>query len=195
MQVKSIDEVMLGYEQLETYYDASARAMWFSMAPRPRPCCTWELVKDILRFQQSMRAFLDSRDPHQPPPIHYLIFGSNVPGVFSLGGDLALFRSIILAKNRDSLAQYAEQCVTILYNHMTGLGKKLMTISLLQGDALGAGFESALSSSVVIAERGIRAGFPEIIFNLIPGHVAYHLLARRKDPAHAEKIILGGRLY
>jgi len=40
-----------------------------------------------------------------------------------------------------------------------------MTISLVQGDALGGGFEFALSSNLIVAERGVRMGFPEIIFD------------------------------
>jgi len=45
----------------------------------------------------------------------------------------------------------------------------LTTISLAQGDALGGGFEAALSCSVIIAERRARFGFPEVMFNLFPG--------------------------
>jgi DSF synthase len=38
-------------------------------------------------------------------------------------------------------------------------------------------------------------GLPEILFNLFPGMGAYSLLARKLDPARAERMILSGRMY
>jgi DSF synthase len=65
----------------------------------------------------------------------------------------------------------------------------------VQGQALGGGFETALSCDAIIAERSSRLGFPEILFNLFPGMGAYNLLARRVGPALAERIILSGETY
>ena len=44
----------------------------------------------------------------------------------------------------------------------------MTTISLVQGDALGGGFESALSSDIIVAEESAQLGLPEILFNLFP---------------------------
>jgi len=71
----------------------------------------------------------------------------------------------------------------------------VVTISLVQGDALGGGFEAALTSDIIIAERRSQMGFPEILFNLFPGMGAYSFLARKIGPIQAEKIILSGKLY
>jgi DSF synthase len=71
----------------------------------------------------------------------------------------------------------------------------LNTISLIQGDALGGGFEAALSSNIIIAERGCKMGLPEVLFNLFPGMGAYSLLSRKIGFAAAEQMILSGRLY
>ena len=71
----------------------------------------------------------------------------------------------------------------------------MTTISLIQGEALGGGFESALSSNVIIAERRARMGFPEILFNLFPGMGAYSLLSRRLGMKRAEDMIFSGRIY
>ena len=48
------------------------------------------------------------------------------------------------------------------------------TISLVQGDALGGGFEAALCGDIIIAEKQARFGFPEVLFNLFPGMGAYN---------------------
>jgi DSF synthase len=71
----------------------------------------------------------------------------------------------------------------------------MTTISLVQGEALGGGFETALSSNVIIAERRARMGMPEILFNLFPGMGAYSLLGRRIGMKRAEDMILSGRIY
>ena len=68
----------------------------------------------------------------------------------------------------------------------------LTTITLVQGDALGGGFEAAISSNVVIAEKSAKFGLPEVLFNLIPGMGAYSFLVRRTSPDLAEKIIMSG---
>src|SRR6185436_8275618 len=70
----------------------------------------------------------------------------------------------------------------------------MTTISLVQGDALGGGFEAALTSDVIIAEESAQMGLPEILFNLFPGMGAYRLLARRIGMRAAEEFILSGKV-
>ena len=70
----------------------------------------------------------------------------------------------------------------------------MTTITLVQGDALAGGFEAAISSNVVIAEKSAKFGLPEVLFNLIPGMGAYSFLVRRTGPDLAEKIIMSGEL-
>ena len=65
----------------------------------------------------------------------------------------------------------------------------------MQGDALGGGFECALSSSVLIAEEDARMGFPEILFNLFPGMGAYSFLSRKVGRRITEELITSGAIY
>jgi DSF synthase len=123
------------------------------------------------------------------------VIASTVPHVFNLGGDLDLFRSLALTGDRGGLMDYARGCIDALYANIAHFGQDVTTISLVQGEALGGGFETALSSDVVIAERGTRMGFPEILCNLFPGMGAYSLLSRKLDPKRAEKMILSGKIY
>ena len=90
---------------------------------------------------------------------------------------------------------YAIACIDVLYLNHTGLNNNTTTIALVQGDALGGGFEAAISSDVVIAERHAKMGMPEILFNLFPGMGAYSFLSRKVGSVQAEKMILGGKLY
>jgi DSF synthase len=70
----------------------------------------------------------------------------------------------------------------------------LTTISLVQGDALGGGFECAMSSDVLVAEESAQLGLPEILFNLFPGMGAVSLLTRRIGLRAAEELILSGKV-
>jgi DSF synthase len=64
----------------------------------------------------------------------------------------------------------------------------------VQGDALGGGFEAALTSDVIVAEESAQMGLPEILFNLFPGMGACSLLTRRIGPRAAEDLILSGKI-
>lgn len=180
------------YEQLKTFYDAKYKTGWFSMRGFPRPCFTPTLLQDIASyFSQVKQEMLAS----QGDKYDFLVLSSDINGVFNLGGDLDLFASLIKEQDGDGLLRYAISCIDVLYANMVHLNTDLTTISLVKGDALGGGFEAALSSNVLVAEKGTKLGLPEVLFNLFPGMGAYSLLSRKIGTAKAEKMILSGKLY
>jgi DSF synthase len=65
----------------------------------------------------------------------------------------------------------------------------------VQGDALGGGFEAALSCQTIVAEKGVGMGFPEVLFDLFPGMGAYSFLCQRVSPKFAEEMMLNGTVY
>jgi DSF synthase len=132
---------------------------------------------------------------HGSPSIKYIVFGSYKPGVFSLGGDLGLFTECIEAGDRDKLSMYMKLSIDVMYSIYTNMNTPITTISLIRGNALGAGFEGALSCDYMIAEEHVQLGFPEVLFNMFPGMGAYSFLARRIDPVRVENMILSGRIY
>ncbi len=157
---------------------------------------TPELLEDLRRGQSAVRRRVAHETEHGAEDrLRYQVFASSVPGVFSLGGDLRLFRRHILARNRRALREYALSCIDVVHDNATGYGLPITTISLVQGDALGGGFEAALAAHVVVAERRCKMGLPEILFNLFPGMGAVQLLTRRLPPARAEAFIASGRTY
>jgi DSF synthase len=83
----------------------------------------------------------------------------------------------------------------VLYRQYVGHDLPLTTISLVQGECLGGGFEAALSSDVLVAEKGARFGFPEILFNMFPGMGAYTFLERRLGQRATEDLISSGKIY
>ncbi|MDZ7282155.1 crotonase/enoyl-CoA hydratase family protein [Sphingomonas sanguinis] len=181
----------LSFDQLVSRYDGRTQTLWTDMRPRTRPSFNPDLLRDFERWQDGIVQAVDTG----ALPIRYLVLGSRFPGVFSLGGDLDLFAQAIRDRNHDALAHYGHRCVRILYRNMRGLERPIVTIGLVEGDALGGGFEALLSFHVVIAERGTSFGLPETMFGLFPGMGAHCFLSRRLGAARAERMILSGRTY
>jgi len=178
--------------QLKTYYDSKNKIGWFLMKAEPRPTFTLQLLDEISAYLDNVKQEMKETSNRK---YDYLVVGSDVQGVFNLGGDLELFSQYIETDDRQGLLDYAIKCIDILYQNMFHYQLDLTTISLIQGDALGGGFEAALSSNIIIAERGVKMGLPEVLFNLFPGMGAYSLLSRKIGFAAAEKMILSGCLY
>lgn len=132
-------------------------------------------------------------------PMHSVrnrVLFSSRPAVFSLGGDLVFFRECIQRRDSVSLRDYAVTAVDAIWESVTGSGiDDLVSIALVQGEAQGGGFEAALASHVLVAERGAWFGFPEGLFGLFPGMGAKQLLTARTSPDKASKIIGSARRY
>lgn len=180
------------YAQLKTHYDAKYKIGWFLMNSFPRPCFTPTLLADISSYFDTVKIEMKETNNSK---YDFIVLDSNMEGVFNLGGDLGLFSSLIQQKDRDGLLAYAMSCINVLYDNMIHLNIEATTIALVKGDALGGGFEAALSSNLLIAERGAKLGLPEVLFNLFPGMGAFTLLSRKVGATLAEEIILSGKLY
>jgi DSF synthase len=182
--------------QYETEFEPATGTVWGYFNPRGTACYSLGLLKDILAHDQQLvanGARVDIDGVQQQ--VNYYVTASRVPKVFNLGGDLALFVLLIKARDRDALAHYARLCIDNVYPRTQNFFSPTLTkIALVQGDALGGGFECALASDLIIAEEGTQLGFPEILFNLFPGMGAYSLLSRRIGMRAAEELILSGRV-
>src|SRR3546814_11545705 len=86
--------------------------------------------------------------------------------VFNLGGDLNLFSQLIRTRDRDGLLRYATECVDSIHLLHTRLHPAAHTVALVDGDALGGGFELALARPTTVAQSGVPMGFPEGLFRL-----------------------------
>jgi DSF synthase len=182
--------------QLRAHFDKETRALWSRWAPEPRPCFNPALLADIRAFQEYLAGTGGTIDCYgEEHPIEYVVLASATQGVFNLGGDLDLFKQLIDTRDRQGLLRYGRACIDVLYRQYIGHELPLTTISLVQGECLGGGFEAALSSDVLIAEKSARFGFPEIIFNLFPGMGAYSFLERRIGQRGAEELITSGKIY
>lgn len=188
-------KIFCDYQELSLRYDVKNRAIWCYFNPAPRPCFSLNMLQEMRQVQQNIINYFNTIEGKSEPLVRYLVIHSQVPGIYNLGGDLALFSRLIKQKNRQQLLDYAKQCIEICYLNNVNLHLPITTISLVEGSAFGGGFESALSSNILIATKNAEMGFPEIRFNLFPGMGAYSFLARTCGMAIAEKMICSGKIY
>jgi len=179
--------------EFDLQYDADQKILWCYFDFTGRPCFSSTVLEEAQRIQRLVRTL--GEEAPEEGPIRYLVLGSRAPGVWNLGGDLELFAELIRRGDRTALARYAQACCEVGYTNATLYGLPIITVALVQGEALGGGFEAALSSNVIVAERSARFGLPEILFNLFPGMGAYTFLSRRVAPGLAERMILSGEIY
>ena len=182
--------------QLRVSFDKQMRAMWSRWAPEPRACFNPALLASIRSYYDFLAASGGQVEClGEDHPIEYVVLASDTPGVFNLGGDLDLFRQLIDTRDRAGLLRYGRACIDVLYRNYISHDLPVTTISLVQGECLGGGFEAALSSDVIIAEKCARFGFPEILFNMFPGMGAYSFLERRIGQRQAEEVLTSGKIY
>ena len=177
---------------LKTHYDEKYRVSWCYMQPEGRPCFTPELLKSLMSYVRKLQLEVVQ---HEGQKFDYMVLASSVKQVFNLGGDLDLFFRSVTNGDRETLHDYAMACIDVLYEYMVHFSIDLTTISLVQGDALGGGFETALGAHVIIAEKGVKMGFPESLFNLFPGMGAWTILSRKLGANAAERMMLDGSLH
>jgi DSF synthase len=183
-------------QQVDTIYDPNLRTLWKYMKPIGIPCFNQHMLEELHYVFNELQTYQGRIvEDDNWVPVDYSVIASRRSGVFNLGGDLMLFLNLIKEKDREGLLNYAMYCVDSLYMRIIGYDASTITISLVQGDALGGGFELALASDLIVAEAGTRMGLPEILFNLFSGMGAYSFLARRIGARQTEAMLLSGNVY
>jgi DSF synthase len=183
------------YQQITTRFDSEFGVMWSVMQPEPRPCfskiCLNDLLQHHTHLQNTQGEIVVNTKLQQ---VNYLVLASRVDGVFNLGGDLSVFRELIIAQDRAHLFEYAKLCIDNLWTFYN-MQAPITTVALVQGQAMGGGFESALSAHILIAEKSAMMGLPEVLFNLFPGMGALSFLSRKIGMQAAEKMVRSGKIY
>lgn len=184
------------YSQLEIEYQSDLNTLFSWMNPEPRPCFTPTLLAEFERSEN----LLELHQGHinyegAPARVGCVVFGNKSPGVFNLGGDLNMFVQAIMRQDRSAIHAYARLCVDLIYRRHSGFGANITTIALVQGKALGGGFECALACDLIVAERSSTFSLPESLFNLFPGMGALSFLARKVGLAKAEQLCASAEVY
>lgn len=186
-----IDRKLFELQELEVLYRPEEATLWTYMRPEGRPSFTPTMLYD---FEAWQRLIVENFGAGEVP-LRYLVLGSRASGVFCFGGDLQLFERLIRSRDREALVRYGYRCVEILHRNMHALDLPMLTVGLVQGAALGGGFEALLSFDYIVAERDATFGLPEILFGLFPGMGAHSILSRKLGSAMADRLIVSNQTY
>jgi DSF synthase len=183
------------FHEIMVRHDKQDQIFWCFMNQTGRPSYTYSLGAEIQEVQDWIADNYAFPANGGPDDLRYFVCGSKTPGIYNLGGDLRHFAECIRNRDLAAMRKYAETCVRMQHANSNAFGAPIVTFALVQGDALGGGFEHALAFDVLVAEKSARLGLPEIVFNLFPGMGAYSFLLRRVGRKLAEQFILEGKIY
>lgn len=186
--------------RLETRFDTALfNTLWITLKKNPAggyPNFALALLRDMQALVRAIKEG-DGRWRHagDAMPIHYAVLKSDDPSYFSVGGDLSHFRHCIGHRDREALHRYSRLCLDVVYDWAHSWAHGVTTIALVQGRALGGGFETALSTDFLISEEHSEFSFPEIKFGLFPCSGGMSFLARRVGAYQAERMMTDLRIY
>jgi DSF synthase len=186
------------YDQISTRFDQDHEALWTYMQQENRvPCANSDLMRDLYDHHNEITntgGYIQIQD--EKHKIRYSVLASKTPGYFQMGGDLILMADAARNKDRTKLTTYANNSLEVIAQRIFSFNlPSLITISLVQGQTLGAGIEAAMTSDIFIAERQSTFSFPEIIFNMFPGMGAHSLLSRKVGLSVANRMIIDAKQY
>ena len=187
----AIPNELFELNELDVLYEDRSATLWSFINPEGRPSFTPAMLDDFEAWQDLIEAGFGPGKV----PLRYLVLGSRSPDVFCFGGDLDLFQRLIRKRDRDALVDYGHRCCRILERNIRTLEIPMLTIGMVQGTALGGGFEALLSFDYIVAEKQATFGLPEIMFGLFPGMGAHAFLSRKLGSAMADRIIVSNETF
>lgn len=186
----------LNARNLVNSFDQTRGIFWSSMKPENGGgCFTLPLLHDMHQLAGDLGRYHEAMQSVGSAGPSYFVSSSSIPGTYNLGGDLALFADKIRRGERESIGEYAHACIDVVYANSKAFDLPIITMALLQGDALGGGLECALSYDLIVAERGSKLGLPEPLFNLFPGMGALSFLTRKIGSSKAEHLVQCGKTF
>lgn len=163
--------------------------IWVDMQYASVPAFSLDLLRSLCQMQRDVESDIEKG---VIKPSYLVVKSSTYSDAFGVGGDLAHFLACIEKNDRQGLKDYAEACVDALIGNQS---PHYTSIALVDGECLGGGFETALSCNLIIAEKGVKFGFPEIMFGMFPGMGSVSFLSRRVNPGLAKRLVSEPRLY
>jgi enoyl-CoA hydratase/carnithine racemase len=121
------------------------------------------------------------------PDVRVLVLASAIPGYFSAGADLKVFRNM----KGEGMRRWAERCHEIV-RLLRGSPKPLL--AAIRGTAVGGGFEMTLHCDLRFAASDARFGQPEIKIGFLPPIATTQALARLIGRSRAIRYLYDGTL-
>jgi enoyl-CoA hydratase len=127
---------------------------------------------------------------------HALILHSTLKAGFSAGADLRELYKRMQGMDKGAAVRGVREFLERIHRVMNALdAAPLTTIAAVHGVTFGGGFELALVSDIIIADRMARFCFPELRLGLIPGFGGIPRLKRDLGNAVVRDLLLTGRSF
>ena len=140
---------LAAYQELDVSLDAQTKALWCFMRPIRAPSITPTILHDFLDLHSRITSGSLLKTYDNATALKYYIQGSHIPGIYNLGGDLAFIIECVQIGDRESLSRYAHDCVQVVFNISTGFNRNVVSIAVVEGDALGGALK--LYCAVIIS--------------------------------------------
>ncbi len=169
--------------------DEEYKILWVGIDLQDKLCYSINFLDNLSHVKDLMIYMIKKEN------IKYVVAYSLNKGVWNLGGDLEFFVSCIRNNNKKALQDYAYKCIDLVYNFNSNYELNIFSTCVVQGNAFGGGFESALSGNFIIAEQSAKFSFPEVIFGTFPGMGAYSFLTKKVGFNRANDIINSNKTF
>jgi enoyl-CoA hydratase/carnithine racemase len=127
---------------------------------------------------------------------HAVILYSTLKAGFSAGADLRELYERSQGMEKSAAVRGVREFLERIHRVMNALdAAPLTTIAAVHGVTFGGGFELALVSDIIIADRMARFCFPELRLGLIPGFGGIPRLKRDLGNAVVRDLLLTGRSF
>lgn len=174
---------------LRVKIDDEFKILWVGIDLQDKLCYSINFLENLTHVKELIIYLIKKEN------IKYVVAYSLNKGVWNLGGDLEYFVSCIRSNNKKNLQDYAYKCIDLVYNYNSNYELDVFSSCVVQGNAFGGGFESALSGNYIIAEDSAKFSFPEVIFGTFPGMGAYSFLTKKVGFNKANEIINSNKTY
>jgi len=151
-----------------------------------------EIGSETLEELEELAAAL----PELAQTAHALILHSTIKAGFSAGADLRELYARMQGMEKGVAVRGVREFLERIHRVMNALdAAPLTTIAAVHGVTFGGGFELALVSDIIIADRMARFCFPELRLGLIPGFGGIPRLKRDVGNAVVRDLLLTGRSF
>lgn len=151
-----------------------------------------EIGSETLEELEKLAAAL----PELSSDAHAVILYSTLKAGFSAGADLRELYQRMQGMEKGAAVRGVREFLERIHRVMNALdAAPLTTIAAVHGVTFGGGFELALVSDIIIADRMARFCFPELRLGLIPGFGGIPRLKRDLGNAVVRDLLLTGRSF
>ncbi len=134
---------------LRVKIDEEYKILWVGIDLQDKLCYSINFLDNLTHVKELIVYLIKKEN------IKYVCAYSLNKGVWNLGGDLEFFVSCIRNQNKKGLKEYAYKCIDLVYNYNSNYEMDVISACIVQGNAYGGGFESALSGNYIIAEESV----------------------------------------